>query len=430
MNRSGLLCLLLLPLQQAVAGEWDKEGQALKTNCGEFTGFGSIASCGAFLFNSGKPLRLMIPTSVVPGGGTALGPLFIQPLDIHNWPESNLTMNGGSSLRGFWFGNATVTLNHRKFGGDWNTARDEFQIKIYSRARGLPRMPYYGIGPHTSTASLADYNQRDISLGTSIFIPLQSWFAAGGSTEFLSTRIQGETTAGVRSIDTYYSQATAPGLDQTASYAHFQVFARPKKDWKYTNISTNISYDYYQNRGPGLFSSHKFRMDYLQKIYPERHNREPKFDSVFYIAGRFTSSGAAAGHVVPFYLLETIGGTDIDNQPTLRGFADYRFRAPALFEIQTQYERRLLPSSPPGTKVSTMRSIAGAIGILAFYDAGEVATQASSLDFSHMRQSYGFGLSLWAGNKVWFRTYIGLGSGEGHHLFNGVSDPSSQSPHL
>ena len=70
------------------------------------------------------------------------------------------------------------------------------------------------------------------------------------------------------------------------------------------------------------------------------------------------------------------------------------------------------------------------MGILAFYDAGEVANKASDLSFGNMRQSFGFGFTLWSGEKVWFRTYIGLGSGEGSHLFLGVSDPSSAAPHL
>lgn len=96
---------------------------------------------------------------------------------------------------------------------------------------------------------------------------------------------------------------------------------------------------------------------------------------MLYIAGRFTASWASAGNAVPFYLQETLGGSDIDNVPTLRGYQDYRFRGPDLFSLQAQYERRLLPAPPPGSqRPSTLRSIAGALGIMAFYDAGEVAT--------------------------------------------------------
>src|SRR5207248_6582259 len=141
----------------------------------------------------------------------------------------------------------------------------------------------------------------------------------------------------------------------------------------------------------------------------------PKYDSVLYIAGRVSVAGAGTGKIVPFYLQDTLGGSDIDNIPTLRGFQDYRFRAPAQFYLQTQYERRLLPASKPGSTPSTLRSVAGAIGIMAFYDAGEVAIKASDLNFGDLRQSFGFGLTFWSGNKVWFRAYVGLGSGEGSH---------------
>jgi len=443
MKSFGVVFLLLWSAGSASADEWDREGSSLKSSCGSLTdGFAAIASCGQFFFDSGKPLRLMIPTSVVPGGGTELGPLFIQPLDIHNWPESNLNIDGGSSLRGFWFGNATVTLNHRKFGGEWNTARDEFRIQIYGKARGLPVMPFYGIGPNTAKSSLVDYRERDVREGASVFMPLQSWFAAGGSAEFLSTQIGRESNPSVRSINTYYTEATAPGLGQTANFGHFQIYARPKKDWRWTTVDSDVTFDYYKDGGSGLFTSRKFRVDYLQKIYlgwqkepnggvgANGHRKQPKYDSVLYIAARFTDASAGAGSVVPFYLQETLGGSDIDNVPTLCGFADYRFRAPALFSIQTQYERRLLPDTKPGAQTSTLRRAVGAIGVLAFFDAGEVAAKASNLSFGNMRQSFGFGFSLWAGNKVWFRTYIGLGSGEGSHLFLGISDPSAQSPHL
>ena len=80
----------------ACADEWATEKANLDSSCGSLFSniVAAVPSCGGFLFNGGKPLRLMIPTSVVPGGGPVLGPIFIQPIDIHNWPESNLTIKG------------------------------------------------------------------------------------------------------------------------------------------------------------------------------------------------------------------------------------------------------------------------------------------------------------------------------------------------
>jgi hypothetical protein len=435
-----LAALASIPLAQA--NEWDKEGMALEDSCkGLFGNLSMIPKCGAFFFNSGKPVRMMIPHSIVPGGGTEIGPLFIQPLDIHNWAESNLTIDGGSSIRGFWFGDAALTFNHRKFGGEWNTARDSFQLQFYSRARGLQRMPFYGIGPNTSRTNLTDFKERDISTGASVFIPLQSWFAVGGAGEYLSPRISGVHDSGVRSIDNFYSEATAPGLAQQPNFSHYEVFATPRKEWRWTQVRSKVSWNYYRDHDTGRYSSHKFRIDFLQTIYPEwqteptgggngRTRRQPKYDSVLYISGRVSVAGAGTGKVVPFYLQDTLGGSDIDNIPTLRGFQDYRFRAPAQFFLQTQYERRLLPAAKPGATQSTLRSVAGAVGMLAFYDAGEVANKAGDLNFSDMRQSFGFGLTFWSGNKVWFRAYVGLGSGEGSHQFFGVTNPSAQQPHL
>jgi hypothetical protein len=436
-----ILGLAALALSSAKADEWDKEGQQLSQDCSSlFSSFSVVKSCATFLFHDGNPVRMSIPSSVVPGGGTAIGAMYVQPLDIHNWTGSNLTVEGGSSLRAFWYGNAVASFNHRKWGGDWNTARDSFQLQIYSHARGLPQMPFYGIGPDTARSNLTDFREHDYRAGVSVFNPLQSWLAAGGLAEFYLTKIGGDHNSGVHSIDESYSETTAPGLGHQPGFAHYSVFLQPRGEWTRTRIDSRIAYDYYHDAGTGRYSTRKFHAEYLQKIYPESQTessgggtgarKQVKYDSVLYIAGRFTAASAPAGSVVPFYLEDTIGGSDINGIPTLRGFQDYRFRGPDLFVIQTQYERRLLPPRPTGAKSSTLRSVAGALGILAFYDAGQVALHASDLSFGNLRQSYGFGLTFWSGNKVWFRAYVGLGSGEGAHSFFGVNDPSPQTPHL
>jgi hypothetical protein len=437
-NAAVILCLSAATLSPALAGEWDKEGETLKQDCVEPDGFFSIVkSCATFLFHDGKPVRLSIPSSVVPGGGTALGAMYIQPLDIHNWAESNLTIEGGGSLRQFWFGNAVASLNHRKWGGDWNTARDAFQLQIYSRMRGLPQMPFYGIGPDTLRANLTDFAERDLRAGVSVFNPLQSWLAVNGSVEFYQTKVGGDHGSGIHSIE----ETGAPGLSHQPGFAHYSFYAQPRGSWSRTRVNAKVGYEFFEDAGTGKYSTKKFHAEFLQKIYPETQKestggagggtrKQPKYDSVLYIAGRYTREWAGAGSIVPFYLEETIGGSDINGVPTLRGFQDYRFRGPDLFVIQTQYERRLLPPRPTGAPASTLRSVAGALGIMAFYDTGQVAQRASDLSLDKMRHSYGFGLTLWSGEKVWFRAYVGLGSGEGLHNFVGISDPSPQTPHL
>jgi hypothetical protein len=444
MNRAmirGTFGLIVFALPLAQAAEWSKEGDQLKKDCGDTSkSLGLLKSCATFLFHDGKPVRLSTPTSVVPGGGTALGVVYIQPLSIHEWAESNVTVEAGSSLRQFWYANGIATLNHRKWGGDWNTARDSFQFQLYAGARGLPLMPFYGIGPATSRSNLTDFGEREIAAGARVFNPLQSWLATGGSLEYFQTKINGITDPRVRSITSLYSDATAPGLSRQPGFGHYSAFVQPHRAWTRTRIDSRVSYEYYQDADTGRYSTRKFRAGFLQKIYPESQSEptgggtgrrhQVKYDSVLYIGGRFTREWAGAGGVVPFYLMETLGGSDEQGVAALRGYQDYRFRAPSLFVIQTQYERRLLPPRPQNANPSTLRSIAGALGVMAFYDVGQVALRASDLDIGKTRQSFGFGLTFWSGEKVWFRAYVGLGSGEGRHNFFGVSDPSSQTPHF
>jgi len=432
------LWVLSSPLLRA--DEWEKEKQQLDDSCSSlFSDFSKIASCGGFLFNSGKPIRLTIQQSVVPGGGTAMGVMYAQPIDIPDWTDSNLTMAAGSSIREFWFADANLSFFHRKWGGEWNTARDRNRFRAYAHARGLPQMPFYGIGPNTSRTALANFGERQVSAGIDAFIPLKSWFAFGGSSEFLAPRINGISDPAVRSIESAYTEATAPGLSHQPAFSHFGVFAQPRAEWKWTKFYSQVGYDFYQDHDTGHYSFRRFRADFLQTIYPERQTEttgggtgkrtQPKYDSVLYIFGRFTSDQTSNGNVVPFYLQETIGGSDIDNVATLRGFQDYRFRGPNLFVIQTQYERRLLPAVKPGTNASTVRKVASSLGVMGFYDAGEVALKAGDLSFANLRQSFGFGLTFWSGDKVWFRAYVGLGSGEGRHQFVGITDPSAQLLH-
>jgi hypothetical protein len=435
----GILFAVSAPLFGA--DDWGIEKQKLASSCSNlFSKLAAIGSCAEFLFSSGTPVRLTIPQSVVPGGGTALGATYIHHLDIHDWTDSNFTVQGGSSIRGFWFGDAVLTFDHRKFiqplsGGD------RFQIKVYSHARGLPLMPFYGIGPNTSRSNITDFSERQVSIGASILNPITSWLNVGGSAEYLKPVVRGVPGASIRSIDTYYGEGAAPGLTHQPGFAHYQVLAQPKYDWRRTGFNSEISFHQYQDLGAGRYSFHKFRADFLQKIYPETQTeptaggtakrRQPKYDSVLYIGGRFSAASPSTGNAIPFYLQETIGGSDIDNVATLRGFQDYRFRGPDLFSLQAQYERRLLPAPPRGgPRPSTLRSVAGALGILAFYDAGEVATAVDGLSFSNIRHSFGFGFTFWSGEKVWFRAYIGLGSGEGGHPFFGVTNSGAQNSHL
>jgi hypothetical protein len=435
MRRSvALLAALGLSAALVRAGEWDTEGTDFSKACSTLfspSWLTETASCGAFLFHNGKPVRMMIPQSVVPGGGTAIGATYIQPLSPKNSADSNLTFEAGSSLRQFWFANAVLTFNHR-------IADKNARIHGYAHALGLPLMPFYGIGPNTARSSLVDFSERQVRTGGDLSVQLTDWLNVGAAAEYLAPRISGVTGGTVRSITTSFNEATAPGLAHQPGFVHTSLFAEPAHTWTRFQTYSRVGWEAFHDTDSGHYSFQRFEAGVLETFYPEVFREKsnggrttitrPKKSSVLYIYGRVVSDHAGTGSVVPFYLLDTIGGSDINSIASLRGFQDYRFRGPDLFYLQTQWERRLLPDAKSGS--STLRKVAGAVGILGFYDAGQVALKASDFSFSSMRQSFGFGLTFWSGDKVWFRAFIGLGSGEGSHTFFGVTDPSAEKTHL
>jgi phospholipase C len=52
----------------------------------------------------------------------------------------------------------------------------------------------------------------------------------------------------------------------------------------------------------------------------------------------FPPSLARAQNVIPFYMQPTLGGSDIDSVVGLRGFDNYRFRAPDAMFLQAEYD--------------------------------------------------------------------------------------------
>jgi len=116
-----------------------------------------------------------------------------------------------------------------------------------------------------------------------------------------------------------------------------------------------------------------------------------------------SESVVPAGHAVPFYFQPTLGGGDIDNQRTLASYADYRFRAPNALLFRAQYEQ-------PLPKYSFL-------GVIFRADSGKVGIARGDLDLSHLRHSYGVGLTVRADNFPYLVFMYAWGGTEGHHTF-------------
>jgi hypothetical protein len=71
-----------------------------------------------------------------------------------------------------------------------------------------------------------------------------------------------------------------------------------------------------------------------------------------------------------------------------------------------------------------MTELHGPLKLIIFYDTGKVAPSFNRLDEGRMRHTYGAGIVIMPRqlDKIMFRFYVALGSGEGSHTFFGLGD--------
>lgn len=397
MKRFPIVCAALsVTLRAASVDEFKRDCAAFHAS----PGLDTFKSCLADLFTL-HPIHPIVRT-VVPGSGYGAGLNYTLDSPKGEWHRV-FTIDGAATIRSFWLAEGKFSLTHPKWGGDWNTARDAFNTNFYVRAMDLPKMPFYGVGPNTSRSNLVDFAQRDVRAGVNLINPMASWLAIGGTFEGIFPEISFISDPKIRSIQTVFNETSAPGLLQQPTFAHSEFLVNLHHADP-VEMSYRIGYNFYHDTSTGHYSFRRFRADLRHNIYPERANAQPKRDSVLSLRALFSLSDTGSTNVVPFYLMETLGGSDINGDAGLRGFQDYRFRAPDLMLFQAQYEKRVW-------KI---------FGLGAFYDAGKVANRAGDLSSTRLRHSYGFGGNVWLGSKVVFRAYVGLGSGEGVHPYFGI----------
>jgi len=399
--------------------DWDQ----WKRNCSLSDDFRKkFISCATSTFRS-RPFHF-VAQSIVPGSAVGGGGRYTADLNEKNGAQDQLQATSLITIRQFWLAELKFT-SVRSIDTEWNKSGESLGINIYVRNRSLPVMTFYGLGPNTNVNNSVKFSERDTSAGIEVTTPFPeiSWLSAGAKIEGLWPDIGGVTGKNVVSIQQQYTEQTAPGLTTQPPLVHEQVSLRPHKRFhEQFEINYNLAYNFYQDTDTGHYSFRRFEAKLDHRFYPEKKKHGGVIEqNYFSVLWRYSVSDASSADAVPFYLQETIGGSDIDNQSSLRGFKDYRFRGPDLFTVQAEYDRKLCEACSP-CKAGTIRTVCSHLGLLVAYDAGKVALRKSDLDFSSMHQSFGGGISIYLGKDVIFRMAVALGGGEGVHPYFNVGN--------
>ena len=249
------------------------------------------------------------------------------------------------------------------------------------------------------------------------------------------------------SIEQLYTPITAPGLANQPAYAQFGqgIRIRPSLAGDYVRLNYSVNYQEYVAPGNSSFSFQRFTTD-LQHQFPlysktrtlrpldhngpddcsvdatdSAHKCPPivtrNLEGSVGIRFLLSESYIPSGNVEPFYLQPTLGGSDINGNPALGSYQDYRYRAPNLMLVRASFEHSIYKWP---------------LGVALMIDEGKVANRPGDLDFSHLAHSYSAGLTLRAGGFPMVYLLFSWGGHEGMHntasmntsLLGGGSRPS------
>ncbi len=444
MRRCFSLALLLATCAFAqetqLGADFRKEGEALEQDCSGFA-LKSLGSCAQDLFTD-SPLHLAVG-SLAPQNGFGFGPAFVAhwtpneswrlSWDVDAVVTPNLSWRAGAYMTAVWdrHGKIVINTNPKKKS---NLTVSEYPVfHLYAQGISLNKLTYFGEGPGTAESARSYYGMTETIVGGNAIFPvlpkLNMSLYAEANGRFVDLRPgDGQPSP---SIEQLYTPVTAPGLNAQPAFAQFGegVQIRPELAGGYIRLNYLATFQEYIASNSGfsferltLNLSHQFPLySRTRSLIPNdfngpddcsvsagthscpaaTRNLEGSFGLLFLMNDSFVPSG----HNVPFYFQPTLGGSDIDGNPALPSYQDYRFRAPNNLLLRGSFEH----------------SIYGPLGVTAMLDEGKVALTRGGLDFTHLLHSYSAGLTLRAGGFPMVYLLFAWGGHEGTHTTASVN---------
>lgn len=412
----------------------DERGK-FKYNCP----FKHVAGCAELLF-TGQPLHIAMG-SIAPQNGFAAGLAYVGHKDTSDWSTSwsadAVASNNASWRAGLYLKFVDTRLKPMTphFGGqpdtDSNPYPEQPVFNLYFQSISLNKLTFFGLGPNSTTAGRSFFGETQHIIGGSAVRPIYERLNMGlyGELNGRSVDIRPATNQPSPSIEQIYNPVTAPGINDQPFFIQLGagVRMRPSAFNNLLHFNYDVAYrPFFATSGPG-FSFQRLTFDLYQEISLYRKNplvaRETNgpndcridpsdanspcrpitsrsLQGSLGLRVFSTLSMTPGGDVVPFYFQPTLGGSDINGNPALPSYQDYRFRAPNNLLFQESFEHSI-GKFPLGF---TLRA-----------DQGKVALTHGDLGSNHWNHSYATGLTLRAGGFPQVFLLFAWGGNEGTH---------------
>jgi hypothetical protein len=285
-------------------------------------------------------------------------------------------------------------------------ANDRLSLGAQAMYQELLQVNYFGLGDASLKSQRSGYrfNNGDI-LGYATY-RAKPWFSVSGRFGWIPqpdlSTMSGRSVSYPNTVD-LFTEASAPGIRTQPSFLHGDVSVAA--DWRdHPGHPTRgglyrVAAATYSDRDAGTYSFRRYEAEASQFV--------PLFRSKWILALHAWEvfADTSSGHLVPFYLMPSLGG-----QNTLRGYRDYRFHDNDMQAFNAESRWALFTN----------------VDAAVFVDAGKVTPRAGDLDFKHLRKSYGAGLRVHNATSTLARLDIGH-STEGWRVFFKLSDPFKRS---
>jgi hypothetical protein len=441
-------CVAALALAVSAAAH----AQTIRVSCPEFfTDPHQRVTCVEALFSQNNYHFTL--ASLPAGNGFAPGIVLTHRFTgfIGNPPRGNqvdVSLTGAVSTNGSTFegGNLIWTL---PFGSqDTSTSPNALEsadqkswhntaFTVQAAHQAVHAVNYYGDGPLSPDHRFV-YAEDDIWGKAAARIPLAKSVVFTAETGLRATALP--LSGNPEAIEKDLPVTTLPGYVQQPLFAVSQVGVetrafkhvggflpdeRPNdplllffSDWEFEN---NASSRWLHSTDGSAFSFRQFRFDgnehafvkarvrrtftpsqhpllYYTLCQGQSHKRTERCNIMLLnVKSRLVLSDMPSGNQIPFYLEPTLGGSDFDNNVSLRAWDNYRFRARDSALLQADINA--LVWDP--------------FGIYVFYDAGTVGNQPGDLALNRFRQDAGVGGTARIQGNIVAETYLAWGRGHG-----------------
>ena len=441
-----------VPQEGALRAQFRREGERLHDACTTFN-FSNGEECAILLFTD-HPLHIAAG-SIAPQDGFGIGGAFVTSRNTTNWRMSwdvdavvstNLSWRTGGYMKMIHTprekigvvmpavsqpGEAPGATPARK--PRINLVHPYTVFNLYAQSTSLNRLNFFGLGNDSALSGKSVFGMTEIIVGANVIKPVFEWPATSklnlallGEVNGRFVNLRGNHAESAPSIETLYTDATAPGLNHQPGFiqlgegvrikpvigdyfqlnymAKFQQFFAPSSSqnsflrWTADLDHTFFLYGYTQSAPKNTDGNGPDECGPLTaKCPPVSRSRNLNGSvGVRLLLSESITSGTSA---VPFYFQPTLGGGDLNGAPALSSYQDYRFRAPNILLLQEKFEH----------------SIWGPLGVTFMADQGKVALTRGDIGFSHLKHSFGTGLTLRAGGFPMVFLMFAWGGNEGHH---------------